>query len=108
MCTKENHKEKEMEKQTPKEVSNAVSLMLNCFGNKNGKAFIEEMSKEHKTLQQRFTQLCFDWLSHCDSLQATKRFDGRNEASVDIANKLFDFMDSEGISFNRKYILPFI
>jgi len=92
----------------PKEVAKAVSSMVNTFGNQNRKDFIEQMSVEHRTLQQQFTQLCMDWLSHCDGLRQSKQYDGRNEASMNIGNTLFDFMERKEISYNRKYKLPFI
>jgi putative IMPACT (imprinted ancient) family translation regulator len=92
----------------PKEVSQAVSLMLNTMDTKNAKEFIKAMGKEHRTLQQRFTQLCFNWLTHCDSLNQTNKFDDRNKASVEISKKVYDFLEKEELSFNRKHILPFI
>jgi hypothetical protein len=101
-------KEQMMEKLTPKEVAKQVSLMLNCFGNRNKKEFIEEMGNEHRTIQQQFTQLSMDWLSHCDGLKDTGKFDGRNEKSVELANHIYDLLEEEEVSYNRKYILPFI
>ena len=93
-----------MNKPTPEEIAMNVSGMLNAMGNHNAKEFIKVMGNEHRTLQQRFTQLCFDWLQHCDTMMT----DGRNEASKEIAKKIFDHLEKEEISFNRKYMLPFI
>ena len=92
----------------PDEIAQVVSSMVNGGGTRANREFIEKMSKEHRTLQQRFTQLCFDWLSHCDKLKDTGRYDGRNEASVKIAKKLTDYMDKEDLTSNRHYKLPFI
>ena len=43
-------------------VSCNVAEMLNAFGPENSKAFIQKMSGEHRSLQQRFTALCVMWL----------------------------------------------
>ena len=84
-----------------------VASMLNSMGPQNSKKFIDVMSNEHRTLQQRFTQLCIDWLAYCDGMKSNQ-YDGRNEASKEIANKMFDFMEREEISYNRKFKVPFI
>lgn len=96
------------EKLTPKEVALEVSRLLNNFGTRNSKEFIEAMGNDHRTIQQRFTQLAFDWINHCDGLKGSGRYDDRNKESVLIANKITDFMEKEQICCNRRYILPFI
>lgn len=44
----------------------------------------------HRTLQQRFTVLCIKWFQY---LAATKYYDGRNEASVKLAQALLPALD---------------
>lgn len=63
--------------------------------------FVEAMSKEHRTLQQSFTGLCFAWIQHLASLQ-DGQYDGRNEASVKAAKKIMSQFDKYDLS------LPFI
>ena len=53
-----------------------VTNYLNSFSNKN-KAFIAEMNREHRTLQQSFTKLCLKWLEHCATNEY--RFDEEDE-----------------------------
>jgi Mn-dependent DtxR family transcriptional regulator len=79
-------------KQT-KELVQEVSNYVNSFTNK-GEEFCNEMSREHRTLQQSFTKLCLSWLEHCASDEY--RTDGRNEQSQKIARELLDsFRDKQ-------------
>lgn len=71
-----------------------VSTMLNSFiFDYNG--FCEQMCREHRTLQQSFTRLCIHWLSTCAS--DNYRYDGRNEASHEIAKALIESQDADFI-----------
>lgn len=71
-----------------------VSSMLNSFSfDYNG--FCEQMCREHRTLQQSFTRLCIHWLSTCASDEY--RYDGRNEASHEIAKALIESQDPDFI-----------
>jgi hypothetical protein len=74
-----------------KETVKAVSDFCNSFTPDN-KGFVEGMSREHRTLQQAFTGLAVSWLMHLASLKDGE-FDGRNEASVQLAKKLLDGKD---------------
>ena len=56
------------------------------------KEFVKFMDREHRTLQQSFTGLCLHWLKHLAELEEG-HYDGRNEASVQIAKKLLKDMD---------------
>lgn len=82
-----------------KEQAQMVSDMLNSFSF-NNKEFCEEMTKEHRTLQQSFTRLCIHWLCTCAS--DDYKYDGRNEASHVVAKALIDSQDADFIC------LPFI
>ena len=44
-------------------------------------AFVDEMSREHRTIQQSFTRLCVAWLMHL-GLDVHEQYDDRNAASV--------------------------
>ena len=75
-----------------KELVQEFTDYVNSFNDK-GQEFIKamdcicnEMSCEHRTLQQSFTKLCLQWLEHCASNEY--RFDGRNEQSHQIAKEL--------------------
>ena len=89
-----------------KEVVNNVTDYLNSFSNKN-KEFIQEMNREHRTLQQNFTKLCMEWLENCASEEY--RFDGRNEASHKISKEMVEgFRDAKGTMSNPSGWLPCI
>lgn len=71
-----------------------VSLMLNSLSF-DPEDFCKEFTKEHRTIQQSFTRLCIHWLCTCAS--DDYRFDGRNEASHQIAKALIDSQDADFI-----------
>ena len=71
-----------------------VSEMLNSFTFDN-KGFCEEMTREHRTLQQSVTRLCIQWLCTCASDEY--RYDGRNEASHEVAKALIESQDADFI-----------
>lgn len=72
---------------TAEEAVQAMTEFVNNFG-VDEKAFIDNMSYEHRTLQQSFTKLCLKWLEHAASDQY--RFDGRNEATHKVAKQLLE------------------
>lgn len=56
----------------------AVSDMVNSMSF-HPEEFCEEMRKEHRTIQQNFTRLCFEWLKTCAAEDYPH--DERNRAS---------------------------
>ncbi|MBR5215333.1 MAG: hypothetical protein IKV80_03815 [Bacteroidales bacterium] len=82
-----------MNNKTQEQVSK-VSEMLNSF-TFDYEGFCKEMTKEHRTLQQSFTRLCIHWLCTCAS--DDYRYDGRNEASHEIAKALIMSQDADFI-----------
>lgn len=77
-----------------KEMVQDLTDYLDSFNNK-GKEFCDEMSREHRTLQQSFTRLCLTWLEHTASPEY--HTDGRNEQSQKISRELLE-------SFTQKQI----
>ena len=77
-----------------------VTEMLNSF-TFDYEGFCKEMTREHRTLQQSFTRLCIQWLCTCAS--DDYRYDGRNEASHEIAKALIESQDADFIGS-----IPFI
>lgn len=63
-----------------------VSDYLNCGA--RFKDFCEEMSREHRYLQNEFTRLCVEWLRTCGS--DDYRYDGRNEDSHNFGKMLIE------------------
>jgi len=78
-----------------KEVAQKISEYLNTFGVKrNINSLVEELEKEHPTLQQSFTQLCISWLQN---LAKREYFDDRNKASVNLARKILQNLNKEDL-----------
>ena len=77
-----------------KENVQMVSDMLNSFSF-DPEGFCKEMTREHRTLQQSFTRLCIHWLCTCASDEY--QFDGRNEASHEIAKAIIQSQDADFI-----------
>lgn len=81
-----------------KELGEATGRAINSFTFSN-KEFCEVMAREHRTIQQNFTRLCFKWIETCAKMEL---FDDRNEASVMSCRKLQEVIEKEDIG------LPFI
>ena len=64
----------------------AISRVVNCFA-PDVDTFTDEMSRQHRTLQQGFTGLCIAWLEHLDQLESGQ-YDLRNQASVELAKRI--------------------
>jgi hypothetical protein len=52
--------------------------------------FLTTMSREHRTLQQSFTGLCFAWIRKCAEKAESGDFDGRNEYSVEKCKEVLE------------------
>ena len=69
------------------EMARKMTDMLNVCGRARGKAFIDAMNREHRYLQQEFTNLCVNWLkSQAD--KSPNEYDGRNAHGVRLAKKI--------------------
>ena len=89
-----------------KELANEVTNYLNSFTQKNDE-FNKAMSREHRTLQQKYTKMCLSWLEHCASDEY--HFDGRNEASHKVSKDVVNgFRDAIGTTSNPSDWLPCI
>ena len=72
-----------------------VEMVFNHINNFffDPKAFVEFASRQHRTLQQTFTNLCFAWIRHLASLEENQ-YDGRNEYSVKVAKEIVEKVES--------------
>ena len=80
------------------EVAEQMAGAVNGMGF-NYKACTDALGKEHRTLQQNFTKLCFAWIQH---MAEVKEHDLRNEASVKACKKIMTGVDKYDL------MLPFI
>lgn len=70
-----------MERENEEQIADKIANMVNCFGIEP-KLIAENMARQHRTLQQSFTALCFAWIKKCAAMKEEGRYDGRNEYSV--------------------------
>lgn len=75
----------EKSRQEAHNVAQAISRFLNVMGEDRLKLLVEEVGRDHRTLQQKFTRVCMLWMEH---LAGQEHFDLRNEASVMLARKI--------------------
>lgn len=59
------------------------------------KPFIDVLSEQHRTEQQRFTKFMWAWFVNLASL-GEGEYDGRNEASVKLAKKIMQLLENDG------------
>ena len=81
------------EPQTAKEQQLAIHITnaINCAF--DYKAFVEQMSREHKTLQSDFTTLCLEWLLKCREMFENDNFDGRNMYACRVGKIFMDYLE---------------
>ena len=89
-----------------KDASKEMARTLGDFVNGHDRdddrrTFTDEMSCQHRTLQQNFTRLCVAWLEHL-GMDVHKQFDARNEASVMLGREFVETIPLE------KRTLPYI
>lgn len=77
-------------KQKGIDAANAVSNIVNYSGGAGTNAFLEQMSRDHRTLQQSFTRLCLQWLEQVAERKGPQFTDARNETSQEIAEKIMN------------------
>jgi hypothetical protein len=92
-------------KQTAAETVQTVTSFLNTFSSMEND-FIQEMNREHRTLQQNFTKLCLAWLENCAG--ENYRHDLRNEASHKISKELIETFLKNNYNFPPSKNIPFI
>ena len=77
----------------PKEGTLAVHITNELNGSFNKKAFVEQMSRDHRTLQSEFTSLCLEWLLKCREMYEADNYDGRNEFACRTGKVLMDHLE---------------
>lgn len=78
-----------------KEMAQQITLYVNNLSF-NPDEFIDEMSRQHRTLQQRYTLLCVAWLK---KLADIEYYDDRNEASVKFAKSIKKELDNAAFPY---------
>lgn len=86
-----------MEKTREQILAEQISNSINTF-NFDTEKFVNEIDRDHRTLQQQFTGICLAWIEHVGS--PDYNFDGRNEYSHLQCEKIRKFMKDNNI-FSR-------
>lgn len=81
------------EKTREEKLASDIAMALNVFGF-DEKEFCEQMSREHRTLQQNFMRLVISWIRCCAEFKP-HQYDERNEDSVRICRKLAEKLNEE-------------
>lgn len=84
-----------------REVAEMMSRFCNVMTH-NKEEFIEEMSYEHRTLQQCFTNLCFAWIRKCAEKHDDGNFDARNEWSCKVSKQIVEKV--EDVAYDGAFI----
>lgn len=86
-----------------KELVSRITDFVNSYS-ADRKQFINQMSTEHRTLQQSFTRLVLEWLEFVAS--DDYRYDDRNKASHEIALKVIKAFRYVQVNTNGSLMLP--
>ena len=73
-----------------KELAGKITDLVNYSGGQGQEAFLEQMSREHRTLQQSFTRMCLQWLEQVAERKGPQFLDARNEASQKITSQMME------------------
>lgn len=74
-----------------------IGDLFNSFG-LNAEDIAGQIARtEHRTIQQNITRFCVEWLRVCAS--DDYGYDGRNEASHEVAKELLDGKNIRGLPF---------
>lgn len=76
-----------------KEKQLAITITDAINGSFSNKKFVEQMSREHRTLQADFTTLCLDWLLKCREMYEEENYDGRNHLACKSGKVLMDYLE---------------
>ena len=75
-----------MTDKTAKDMAEAITSYLNNFSREPTDQLVEELLRQHRTLQQSFSRFCLRWFQRL--AEAPHGCDLRNEASVELAREI--------------------
>jgi hypothetical protein len=75
-----------MANKTAREMAEAITDYLNNFSREPAENLVEELLRQHRTLQQSFSRFCLRWFERL--AEAPHGHDLRNEASVKLAQEI--------------------
>lgn len=85
-----------------KEFAEIFSRFINNL-NSDIDGLVENLGREHRTLQQGITRFCVAWLEKMAEHHDNRNYDLRNEASVKLGKEFVD-----NVSYEARKGIPFI
>jgi len=79
---------KNEQKEKGEELATEMARLVNYSSGDGSKAFIDKMSREHRTLQQSFTRMCLEWLEQVAEKEGPQFVDPRNADSQKTATRI--------------------
>ena len=79
---------RQVDKDKGEKLARDMSDFVNAVGSLRTREFCFAMSREHRTLQQNFSKLCYEWLRFQSQQYEDQNYDGRNEYACRVANKI--------------------
>ena len=92
-CGNVGYLEVTKEPKVEKEKQLAITITDAINGSFSNRKFVEQMSREHRTLQADFTTLCLDWLLKCREMYEEENYDGRNYLACKSGKVLMDHLE---------------
>lgn len=94
-----------MQNNKAQNIAKEMSNFVNSYSSDHIE-FINEMGKDHRTLQQSFTKLCLKWIEYVASDEY--RTDGRNQDSHDVCQKMVQAFQKENDNWKPSDFLRMI
>jgi len=88
------HRRKMEKSKKANEFAEQVINFVSGANDEDFELFCQSMERVHRTHQQRFYNLLLKWTNHISD--ENFRYDGRNEASVDLAKKIKKVLEETG------------
>jgi len=83
------NKWEEADREKAEKLVRQLTNFVNCMAmHSREQQFCELMGREHRTLQQSFSKLCYEWIQYQSKQYVEGNFDPRNEYACKVANKI--------------------
>lgn len=77
-------------KEQGKKLAREMSDLMSSSSEAGAQGFIEEMNKDHRSLQQSFTKFCLQWIENVAERKGPQFIDARNKASQEVCETLME------------------
>lgn len=95
-------------KENVEEVAAAIERLVNTFSDEPGQMLALRLTRSHRTLQQSFGKVVFEWVRLQAKAYRTGGYDPRNEMTVRVCERLLQTLEDADVVINDKVYLPCI